>query len=122
MITINGKQYAKNDKEFTDTLFNSTGTTHGYYKKRKNGVLLMDMQKQPFAFVVVNKYGDQPFVVSCYNTPDGIRYMFGASLATEQTLGLVGLPYREAESIVYHIAKAAGVDVARFSYLDVDTI
>lgn len=119
MININGKKYAKNDSEFTSTLFDNDGTASGYYKKRSNGVLLMDIQKRPFAFVVVNKYGDEPFLVSCSQTEEGIRYMFGLSSLDEKMLSMPHpCDYRGTGRVAYQIAKDAGIGVERFKYLE----
>ena len=119
MITINGKKYAKNDSEFADTLFTQGGTAVGYYKKRKNGVLLLDMQKRPFAFVVVNKYGDEPFIVSCSQTDEGIRYMYSTTLADEITLGMPQpCDYRATRALAYQIARDGGVNVDRFKHME----
>ena len=92
MLTINGKQYAATDAEFTASLFNAGGTAYGYYKAKKTGVLLMDMQKMPFAFVVNNRHGEQ-FFVSARPEGNKIRYMFSTTAQDEATLGLDKLGY-----------------------------
>ena len=46
MITINGKTFAANDREFTESLFTPGSTCVGYYKRDGHGGLfLMDHQK-----------------------------------------------------------------------------
>ena len=35
MITLNGKKFAANDEQFTESLFDQTGTCVGFYKKNK---------------------------------------------------------------------------------------
>jgi len=55
MITLNGKMFAKNDKEFTDSLFQEKGTCVGKYKVLKNKVNLYDIQNNIIG--VVTKTG-----------------------------------------------------------------
>ena len=45
MITLNGKKFAVNDKEFINSLFDKNGTCVGYYKKNRRTLILMDIQK-----------------------------------------------------------------------------
>lgn len=105
MLTINGHKYAKNDREFADTLFHKNGTAYGYYKKHKGGVLLMNMQKEPFAFIVNNKHNEQ-FFVSCRKTESGkIRYMFSTSSADDKFLGLDSLGYIAGIELAQDIIK-----------------
>ena len=42
MITLNGKKFAKNEQEFTDSLFSKGGTCSGYYKVYKTKINLYD--------------------------------------------------------------------------------
>ena len=70
MITFSNKTYAKNDKEMVNSLFTSGGTCAGFYKKRKNGFLILDLQKKPFAFIVSNP-SQGYFVVNATKTDDG---------------------------------------------------
>lgn len=45
MITVNGYKFARNDREFTDSLF-SDATCVGYYKPDgKGGIFLLDHQR-----------------------------------------------------------------------------
>lgn len=105
MLTINGKQYAASDKEFTASLFKPNGTAYGYYKARKNGVLLMDMQKEPFAFVVNNRHGEQ-FFVSCLKREDGrIVYFHSTTERANQVLGLDKLGYMAGIELAQHVIK-----------------
>jgi hypothetical protein len=80
MIIINGNKFAKNDKEFTSSLFMWAGTCVGYYKKTANGVQLMDMQKNIIAFIANGiKRKESPFIVSATRTSEGIRYSYSLS-------------------------------------------
>lgn len=64
MLMFNGLKFAKNDKEMVNSLFFAGNTCHGFYKKRKNGYLLADLQRKERAFIAANdKQGF--FTVSC---------------------------------------------------------
>lgn len=104
MLTINGKQYAANDKEFTASLFNANGTAYGFYKAKKNGVLLMDMQKTPFAFVVNNRHNEQ-FFVSCGTREGRIFYLHSTTAKDEEILGLDKLGYIAGIELAQHVIK-----------------
>ena len=55
MIILNGNKFAKNDSEFTDSLFTPGGTCVGYYKANRCSVYLLNMQKERVG--VINKNG-----------------------------------------------------------------
>jgi hypothetical protein len=95
MIIINKQAYAKNDAEFTDSLFNPINgkTCAGFYKQVKGGVKLYDAQKQIFAFVVNNKFNEQ-FFVSARKLDNGkTYYMHSLTDAGIQKLGFTELGY-----------------------------
>lgn len=94
MITINGKKYAKNEKEFIGTLFEQGGTASGYYSKKSNGILLKDAHRAPFAFIAKNKHGEV-FAVSACTFEGKTRYMYGASEKTKTILGLDSVKYQD---------------------------
>jgi hypothetical protein len=98
MLTFNGKQYAKNDKEFVDTLFTSGNTANGFYKKGKSGIKLYNMQKELIAFI---KRDSSPFIVNAYTyAGDGKdRYMFSTSSTVEIYLSIYDLGYRETKEV-----------------------
>jgi hypothetical protein len=54
VVTINGKQYAKNIKEVAGSLFQAGGTANGTYKLRKRGVLLYDLAGELRVFLCAN--------------------------------------------------------------------
>lgn len=86
MIKFNGKKYAKNDREFTESLFDASGTCNGFYKRIKNGIQLFDMQRNLAAFIV-----DRPsekFVVTAHKVEGRARYMFSTCSLTEKWLGI----------------------------------
>ena len=54
MIILNGSKFAKNETEFTNSLFEAGGTCVGYYKRNKCSVTLSDHNKNKIG--VINKY------------------------------------------------------------------
>jgi hypothetical protein len=54
MIVLNGKKFARNDKEFTESLFKRGGSCVGFYKVNKRTISLLDMQKNKVG-VIANK-------------------------------------------------------------------
>jgi len=72
MIVINGKKYAKNNKEFMDTLFQKDGTANGFYKETKKGIYLYDMQNKPRVFI----RSSDKLTVSFHIFNGRKRYMF----------------------------------------------
>jgi hypothetical protein len=98
MITINGRDYVK---------YGSTVgfCVAGYYKARKYGVLLMDSEGKPFAFVVNNRHNEQ-FFVSCVRLADGrIRYMHSTTAPDEEILGLDKLGYMAGIELAQKVIK-----------------
>lgn len=94
MITIAGKKYAKNNAELVDSLFQTGGTCAGFYRKQGNGVLLMDLQEVPFAFIAHR--GMSCWFVTAHRTEDGrTRYMFGLAEYTAERLGIQELTYSQ---------------------------
>ena len=55
MIILNGKKFAKNDKEFTNSLFETGGTCDGYYKVTKNKIFILDVNKKIVGVITKNK-------------------------------------------------------------------
>lgn len=70
MLTLNGKKFARNDSEFTDSLFQSGGTCVGFYKPRRNSIVLMNMQRERIG--VINCHG----VLCCATRLDCGRYWY----------------------------------------------
>ena len=92
MITFSNKTYAKNDKEMVDSLFTSGGTCAGFYKKRKNGFLILDLQKKPLAFIVSNP-SQGYFVVNATENNGKIFYNYSTSEEVERILGIDNKPH-----------------------------
>ena len=92
MLTFANKHYAKNDKEMIESLFTPRGTCSGFYKKRKNGWLLMNLQKEPIAFVVSNAIQGH-FVVTASIQLGNLRFMHSTCSITEKLLGIDGMSY-----------------------------
>lgn len=55
MITLNGKKFAKNDEEFTNSLFERGGTCVGFYRVNKRSISLLDTNKNKIG--VINRHG-----------------------------------------------------------------
>jgi len=104
MIIFNGNKFAKNDNEFTSSLFESGGTCVGFYKVTSRGIQLRDMQKNIIAFIVNNGHGER-FIVSATRQNNGkIRYMFSTCNKVDKLLNLDKLGYmakiKECERVI----------------------
>lgn len=111
VITVNGKKFAKTAKDFASSHTDSSGPCIGFYRKRGNGVLLMDEQQNPVAFVVNNRHGEQFFVTASNDADGRTWFMFSTTHATEEFLGLTGLSYSQksgaAEAAIEQVQVAA---------------
>jgi hypothetical protein len=101
MLVFNGKEFAKNDKEFINSLFSygGKGTCSGYYKKTKRGVYLYNMRKELFAFMKA----DSKFtgIVTAYKHNDGkIYYMNALASDVERFLGLDNTTLNQERELV----------------------
>lgn len=66
----------------------SRGDVNGFYDGDRAGVLLLDVERRPFAFASANDGG---FLVTAGATPEGrVRYMYGLASYTEVALGITG--------------------------------
>lgn len=57
------------------------------------GVLLYHTSGELFAFVKRGSIKENPFIVTAWQTPDGVRYMFSTCCVTDKILGLNELTY-----------------------------
>lgn len=55
MVTLNGKKFALNGQEFTNSLFESGGTCVGYYRVNRKSITLLDHNKVKIG--VINRHG-----------------------------------------------------------------
>jgi hypothetical protein len=108
VLSLAGKKYAKNNEEMAESLFQQGGTCAGYYRVKSgpvaSGVLLLDLQKNPFAFAV-RRGLDSWFVTAGRDAATGrTRYMYGTDEAVERKLGIDSLLPSEkkkaAESLI----------------------
>lgn len=90
MLLFSGKKYAKNDTEFVDSLFQDGGTCAGYYQRISNGIRLMTIKKEYFAFLVSNKHGER-FIVSMGSKDGKPYYMHGLNEQDAIYLGVSGM-------------------------------
>jgi len=79
MIMINGKKFAENDGDMTDSLFQHGGTCVGYAKRYKRQIVLSNIQKERIA--VINKHG----VLCCATKQPEGGYWY--SFATVKEIG-----------------------------------
>lgn len=105
--------FVPNEKLLVESLFQSPVTASGIYKVRKNGILFLSGNGNPFAFLVANKYNERFFVSCCNNeNPKGIRYLFGLMESDKIKLGLEGIGYKNeleiASGVWDSISKAEG--------------
>ena len=90
MLIINGLKYAKTDKEFTESLFQSDGTCSGFYKfsEAKGQIRLYDQHKKIFSLLICN-WKQGIFAVSATINEDGKEYYFyGITDKTKIKLGM----------------------------------
>ena len=106
MITFNGHKFAKNEAEFTNSLFEQEGTCFGYYRKVKGGIKLLDHHKNLFAFIV--SQGHHPFIVSATQKKgERARYMFSTSSLDDKRLSLDKLEYSDVINACKNALKQA---------------
>ena len=55
MLTLNGKKFARTDSEFTESLFDPSGTCVGYFRPRGHLIELQNMQRERIG--VINAHG-----------------------------------------------------------------
>lgn len=55
MIVLNGKKFAKGEKEFVESLFQANGTCVGFFKAHKSSITLFNAQKEKIG--VINRHG-----------------------------------------------------------------
>lgn len=79
MIELNGKRFARDDSEMVESLFHPGGTCAGFYKRRADGVALLNLQRELVA--VVNLHG----VLCCATRLEDGRYWYNHA-----TVDLVG--------------------------------
>lgn len=92
MLNFNGKTYARNDAEFTGSLFRPGNTCHGFYKQTKGGFRLYDMQKNLRAYIVHNPRQGY-FTVSASMTDKGPRLSMAITPACILTAPLCELTF-----------------------------
>jgi hypothetical protein len=85
MLKFNGLMFAKNDKEFTGSLFAGKRTCHGFYRKIKGGFQLLNMKKELVAFVSLRGQG---CVVDARRIGGKAHYSYGLSENVRQFLEL----------------------------------
>lgn len=98
MITFNGLQFAKNNKELTDSLFNKGGTVDGFYKKLKHSINLYKLDGTLFASLIWNNHGKMVVSACTYNGKP--RYLMGLSSVASDYLGLTNVGLTERNELL----------------------
>ncbi len=99
----NGTKFAKNDREFIETLFSKGMTASGYYKQTKNKIIFSDMRKQVIVALVLNKNGS--FLVNCTRLNNKLFYQYGLSSFNEKLFG-VPAGYMDSEQYIQALAES----------------
>lgn len=95
ILMFNGKKFARTSTAFVSSLFDPTGTCVGFFRLQGNGVLLMDHQENPVAYIVNHQYRER-FIVTAFKDPTGrTAYMHGTTSVTDRFLGLDQLSYSQ---------------------------
>ena len=89
LIVSDSAFFVSSPKLLVESLFHSPRTASGVFKVRKNGILFLSGDGNPFAFLVANRFGER-FFVSCRKNElgKGIRYFFSITDADEKRLGM----------------------------------
>jgi len=86
-LELCGKTYARTKSLLVDSLFNPGGTCSGMFRVTGNGILFMNPDGSPFAFLVANRHRER-FFVTARKREKGIWYMFSLCDCDELQLGL----------------------------------
>lgn len=90
-MEINGRLFVRTDADMAASLFRPNGTAQGFYEKKRDGVLLLDIQRQPRVFIKFDGAG--AFAVTASRINGRIRYMFGMTISDEQWLGMEAMTW-----------------------------
>ena len=66
MVTLNGKKFALNEQEFTNSLFESGGTCVGYYRVNRTR---LDNDKWWYSFATIKQVGEYESYAHQVNEP-----------------------------------------------------
>lgn len=125
-VIVAGKIYVRGADGFraasTTGIPATSGSPHqpdGYYVRLASGVRLHGKDGLPFVFI--KRERNSGFIVTCHETTDGIRYMFGASELDFRKLGLdrsapmaQRLETELAERILWETSPEAGLTVTEW--------
>lgn len=95
MIIFNGKKYAENGREFTDSLFQAGGTCNGFAKRMKNGYRIFNIQNELIAFIRCSK---EPMVMQATMRADKKIWYSYLMDCTEKYLGLDLLSFYDSHN------------------------
>lgn len=108
MLIVNGRKFARTDKEFLGTLFRGDGTASGTYRKVKGGYHMYKPNGELFAALIDN--GRMVGFVSAYRQEDGKpRYMFALRDLDASYLGLSNATLGEQRQAAIEAIESTGV-------------
>ena len=90
ILTVNGKKW-------------TNGKEDGVIRKHKGGFAFLDDNKEPFMFLVDNKYNEQ-FFVTCHKVEGKTRFLFSTTEATGKRMGLDKLGHKETDELAKSLA------------------
>jgi hypothetical protein len=106
--TAPGVFFAPSKREALDTLFAPVDgrTASGWYKRTSGGVTFYGMDGEPFAHLVINRYGERFFVTASRSPSDNgrTRYMYALADRDGERLGVAGLSYGDERRLAHDIA------------------
>ena len=125
MIELRGKHYSKNLQESKRLIkeggeaFLASHTHAGFYRAHTNGVLLLDRNREPFAYACIDSHTGACFFVTAHRTEQGTRYMYSTCTHTEKELGIFGLKCSEIHAIAKEVIRQSGIPMySRFYRTD----
>jgi hypothetical protein len=125
MIEMNGKHYSKNLAESKRLVreggeaFLASHTHAGFYRAHTNGVLLLDRNREPFAYACIDSHTGACFFVTAHRTEQGTRYMYSTCEHTEKALGIHGMSYSEERNVAKDVIRQSGIPMySRFYRVD----
>jgi hypothetical protein len=87
-ITLNGSLFARTEKLLVESLFTPVNgrTACGTYLAHKTGILFRRPNAE--SWIYLSAHERTPFLVSCHDTPEGVRFMFSLSTLDERALSM----------------------------------
>lgn len=117
MIELRGKYYAQSQKEAIRLLREHGEAFAGFYRTHTNGVLFLDITREPFAYACIDSHsGGTCFFVTAHRTEQGTRYMFSTAEYTEKALGIHGMKCSEIHNTAKEVIRQSGIPMYSLFY------